>query len=241
MRLKIDPRNVNASTDLGIALLLHEPARSRARAVRPVAGDRSEAFEDAASTSGSCARSASRISQGAAKAWQQVLDVAPDSPEARMARQALDGMQSAHPTPRQGRRPPSRASRPMTGLILKVVLVLLVVRSCGRSSAGCSRAPGFAQPPPAQRREAGARSGLRRLRRRPRTRSRRASGSRRRTSVPRNAARSGAAVTTLRVHADQTRRSSAPTSSRSAAGSTRAATPRRTTATSACGSTRTGC
>jgi len=35
---------------------------------------------------------------GAARAWQQVLDVAPpDSPEAKAARQALDGVTKAHP------------------------------------------------------------------------------------------------------------------------------------------------
>ena len=35
--------------------------------------------------------------EGAAKAFQQVLDVAPGSAEARAARQALDGIRSAHP------------------------------------------------------------------------------------------------------------------------------------------------
>ena len=34
---------------------------------------------------------------GAARAWQQVLDIAPDSPEGRAARQALDALRSAHP------------------------------------------------------------------------------------------------------------------------------------------------
>ena len=35
--------------------------------------------------------------EGAAKAWQQVIDLAPSSPEAGMARQALQGLRSAHP------------------------------------------------------------------------------------------------------------------------------------------------
>ena len=34
---------------------------------------------------------------GAARAWQQVLEIAPDSPEGRAARQALDALRSAHP------------------------------------------------------------------------------------------------------------------------------------------------
>ena len=34
---------------------------------------------------------------GAADAWQQVVDLAPDTPEARAARQALEGLRNAHP------------------------------------------------------------------------------------------------------------------------------------------------
>ena len=41
--------------------------------------------------------------EGAAKAWQQVIDIAPSSQEAGMARQALQGLRSAHP---QGGTPP---------------------------------------------------------------------------------------------------------------------------------------
>jgi hypothetical protein len=35
--------------------------------------------------------------KGAAEMWQKVVDVAPQSEEARAARQALDGVRSAHP------------------------------------------------------------------------------------------------------------------------------------------------
>jgi hypothetical protein len=34
---------------------------------------------------------------GAARAWQRVVDLAPDTPEARAARQALEGLRNAHP------------------------------------------------------------------------------------------------------------------------------------------------
>ena len=34
---------------------------------------------------------------GAADAWQKVISLAPDSPEARAARQALESMKAAHP------------------------------------------------------------------------------------------------------------------------------------------------
>ena len=35
--------------------------------------------------------------QGATEAWQQVLEIAPDTPEAQAAKRALDSLQSAHP------------------------------------------------------------------------------------------------------------------------------------------------
>jgi len=35
--------------------------------------------------------------EGAAKAWQKVIELAPDSPEGRAAKQALDGVRNAHP------------------------------------------------------------------------------------------------------------------------------------------------
>jgi hypothetical protein len=35
--------------------------------------------------------------EGAAQAWQRVIELAPDTPEGRAARQALDNMKSAHP------------------------------------------------------------------------------------------------------------------------------------------------
>lgn len=36
--------------------------------------------------------------EGAAQAWEQVLSIAPDSPEGQAAKRALDAMRSAHPT-----------------------------------------------------------------------------------------------------------------------------------------------
>ena len=47
---------------------------------------------------------------GAAAAWEQVLELAPDSPEGRAARQALDNIRAAHPevaAPRGGTSPGS--------------------------------------------------------------------------------------------------------------------------------------
>jgi len=43
---------------------------------------------------------------GASAAWQQVIAIAPDSPEAQAAKKALDGLEQAHP----GGAPPVGAS-----------------------------------------------------------------------------------------------------------------------------------
>src|SRR5438552_5425673 len=43
---------------------------------------------------------------GAVQAWQQVMAVAPNSPEASAAKRALDSLQSAHPSAAQGRGKP---------------------------------------------------------------------------------------------------------------------------------------
>ena len=43
--------------------------------------------------------------QGAAQAWEQVLQIAPDSPEGQAAKRALEGMRSAHPTGAAAQKP----------------------------------------------------------------------------------------------------------------------------------------
>ncbi|MPZ18989.1 MAG: tetratricopeptide repeat protein [Luteitalea sp.] len=45
--------------------------------------------------------------KGAAEAWQQVVALAPDSPEGRAARTALDALRSAHPEVGEERAPTS--------------------------------------------------------------------------------------------------------------------------------------
>ena len=42
---------------------------------------------------------------GALVAWQQVIELSPNSPEGQAARQALDSMRSAHPAPGTGQKP----------------------------------------------------------------------------------------------------------------------------------------
>jgi tetratricopeptide (TPR) repeat protein len=43
--------------------------------------------------------------EGAAQVWQQVLQIAPDSPEGQAARRALDSMRSAHPNAGAAQKP----------------------------------------------------------------------------------------------------------------------------------------
>ncbi len=44
---------------------------------------------------------------GAAQAWQQVIRIAPGSPEGQAAKRALDSLQSAHPSLGGGQKPGS--------------------------------------------------------------------------------------------------------------------------------------
>jgi cytochrome c-type biogenesis protein CcmH/NrfG len=94
--LRIDPRNVNASTDLGIAFYYTNQAdRALEQFERSLAVD--PRHTKTLLNVGIVRAFGKQDIDGAARAWQQVIDLAPDSPEARMAKQALDGLRSAHP------------------------------------------------------------------------------------------------------------------------------------------------
>lgn len=94
--LKIDPRNVDVSTDLGIAYYyMNQPDVALAQF------DRSLAIEPSHTKTllnvGIVRAFAKRDLEGATKAWQRVVDLAPSSPEADRARQALETIRGAHP------------------------------------------------------------------------------------------------------------------------------------------------
>jgi tetratricopeptide (TPR) repeat protein len=104
--LKVNPGNANASTDLGIAYYyMNQADRALAQF------DRSLAIEPnhvkTLLNIGIVRAFGKQDLVGAAKAWQRVIEVAPGSPEAGMARQALDGLRSAHPD-LTGATPPAR-------------------------------------------------------------------------------------------------------------------------------------
>jgi len=93
--LKVDPKNVDASTDLGIAYYYSSQAD---RALAQF--DRSLAIDPRHSKTllniGIVRAFGKQDLEGAEKAWQRVLDVAPNSPEAEVAKKGLDGLRSAH-------------------------------------------------------------------------------------------------------------------------------------------------
>jgi cytochrome c-type biogenesis protein CcmH/NrfG len=93
--LKVDPKHVNASTDLGIAYYYsNQPDRALAQFDRSLALD--PKHSKTLLNMGIVRAFAMKDLAGAEKAWQRVLDVAPDSPEAALAKRGLEGIR-AHP------------------------------------------------------------------------------------------------------------------------------------------------
>ena len=106
--LKIDPKHVNASTDLGIAYYyMNQPDRALQQFERSLSID--PKHTKTLLNIGIVRAFGKQDLEGAAKVWQEVIDLAPSSPEAGMARQALQGLRSAHP---QGGTPPPPQGQP---------------------------------------------------------------------------------------------------------------------------------
>jgi cytochrome c-type biogenesis protein CcmH/NrfG len=94
--LKINPKHVNASTDLGIAYYyMNQPDRALQQFERSLSID--PKHTKTLLNIGIVRAFGKQDLEGAAKVWQEVVDLAPSSPEAGMARQALQGLRSAHP------------------------------------------------------------------------------------------------------------------------------------------------
>jgi cytochrome c-type biogenesis protein CcmH/NrfG len=93
--LKVNPRNVNASTDLGIAYYYsNQPDRALTQFEQSLAIDPKHA--KTLLNIGIVRAFGKQDLDGAEKAWQRVLDVAPDSQEAAVAKRGLDGLRAAH-------------------------------------------------------------------------------------------------------------------------------------------------
>ena len=86
--LKINPRDADASTDLGIAYYyMNQPDRALEQFERSLAADptHSKTYLNI----GVVRAFGKQDLEGASKAWQKVIDLSPDSPEGRAAKQAL--------------------------------------------------------------------------------------------------------------------------------------------------------
>jgi tetratricopeptide (TPR) repeat protein len=94
--LRINPRQADASTDLGIAYYyMNQPDRALEQFERSLAADprHSKTYLNI----GIVRAFGKQDLEGAAKAWQKVIELAPDSAEGRAAKQALDSVREAHP------------------------------------------------------------------------------------------------------------------------------------------------
>jgi tetratricopeptide (TPR) repeat protein len=109
--LKVEPGDVNASTDLAISYYyLNQADRALSQFQRSLSIDPNHS--KTLLNLGIVLAFAKEDLAGAAKAWQRVIEVAPDSPEGRAARQALDGLRSAHPNVTGSDQPAGKAPAP---------------------------------------------------------------------------------------------------------------------------------
>ena len=98
--LKLAPRDVNVSTDLGVCYYYANQADKAL-----------EQFQHSLSIDPRHAKTLLNLGivkafgkqdlDGAVQAWQQVLAIAPDSPEGQAAKRAIESLQSAHPQTRK--------------------------------------------------------------------------------------------------------------------------------------------
>lgn len=94
--LQLEPRNVNVSTDLGITYYyMNKPDMALAQFERSLSLD--PGHTKTLLNIGVVRAFGKQDLDGAARAWQRVIEIAPSSPEAATARQALAGLRSAHP------------------------------------------------------------------------------------------------------------------------------------------------
>ncbi|HTK29407.1 MAG TPA: tetratricopeptide repeat protein [Vicinamibacterales bacterium] len=94
--LRLNPKDVNVSTDLGVCYYYsNQPDRALAQFDESLKLDPKHA--KTLLNVGIVRAFGKQDLDGAVKAWEQVLQVAPGSPEAQAAKRALDSLKSAHP------------------------------------------------------------------------------------------------------------------------------------------------
>jgi cytochrome c-type biogenesis protein CcmH/NrfG len=108
--LAIDPRQVGVSTDLGIAYYYsNQPDKALEQFDRSLAID--PAHSKTLLNIGVVRAFGKQDLEGAARAWERVIEVAPNTPEAARAKQGLDGIRSAHPEVGSGSAPRPQGSQ----------------------------------------------------------------------------------------------------------------------------------
>ena len=99
--LKLRPADPNVSTDLGVAYYyVNQPDKAVAQFEHSLSVD--PKHTKTLLNLGIVKAFGKQDLAGAAQAWQQVVALAPDSPEGQAAKKALEGLQSAHPPPSGG-------------------------------------------------------------------------------------------------------------------------------------------
>jgi cytochrome c-type biogenesis protein CcmH/NrfG len=94
--VRLRPKDANVSTDLGISYYyMNDPDRALAQFDQSLKIDPKHA--KTLLNIGIVRAFGKQDMKGAADVWQKILEVAPASEEAQAARQALDGLRSAHP------------------------------------------------------------------------------------------------------------------------------------------------
>jgi len=102
--LALEPKDVNVSTDLGVCYYYtNQPDQALAQFDKSLAIDPNHG--KTLLNVGIVRAFGKQDLDGATKAWQQVIKVAPDSPEGQAAKRALDSLQSAHPSVGGGQKP----------------------------------------------------------------------------------------------------------------------------------------
>src|SRR6059036_2884164 len=94
--VKLSPQDVNLNTDLGVCYYyVNQPDKALEQFDRSLKLDPKHA--KTLLNLGIVKAFGKQDPQGASDAWQQVIKLAPDSPEGQAAKRALDSLQSAHP------------------------------------------------------------------------------------------------------------------------------------------------
>jgi tetratricopeptide (TPR) repeat protein len=102
--LALEPGDVNVSTDLGVCYYYtNQPDKALEQFDKSLKLDPKHA--KTLLNVGIVRAFGKQDLDGATQAWQQVIKIAPDSPEGQAAKRALDSLQSAHPSLGGGQKP----------------------------------------------------------------------------------------------------------------------------------------